>query len=176
MDKKYKSLVIWLLFQCSFRDPSFSFPSDAICSYSLLRIWKAHSKPAHFHVFLQALLTFPNLYLCASFRLSTVAGRSTFKYLLGYSFFFQNNFKVYLTMKFTRKLGNILTAGAGTISYDVEQYYIFVSFFLFFIFFSVCAYPSVVSYFIFTNYIVCVLHIKYNVFTNCLYADSIYSM
>lgn len=135
MDKKYKSLVIWLLFQCSFRDPSFSFPSDAICSYSLLRIWKAHSKPAHFHVFLQALLTFPNLYLCASFRLSTVAGRSTFKYLLGYSFFFQNNFKVYLTMKFTRKLGNILTAGAGTISYDVEQYYIFVSFFLFFIFF-----------------------------------------
>lgn len=38
-------------------------------------------------------------------------------------------------MKFTRKLGNILTAGAGTISYDVEQYYIFVSFFLFFIFF-----------------------------------------
>lgn len=138
IDKKCESLVIWLLFWCSFRDPPFSFPSDAICSYSLLRNWKAHSNPAHFHVFLYALLTFPNLYLCASFRLSTVAGRSTFKYLLGYSFFFQNNFKVYLSVKFTRKLGNILTGGAGTISYDVEQYYIFVSLLFFCLCLSFC--------------------------------------
>lgn len=100
-----------------------------------------------------------------------MAGKSTCKYLLGYSFFLQNNFKVYLTVKFTRKLGNILTAGAGTISYDIEQYYIFVS-----LLFSVCVYPSVVSYFIFTNYIVCILHIKYNICTNCLYAVSFYSM
>lgn len=41
---------------------------------------------------------------------------------------------------FTIKLDNILTAGVGTTSYDIEQYDVFVS-----LLFSV-AYPSVVSY------------------------------
>ena len=62
---------------------------------------------------------------------------------------------------FTRKLDQILIAGAGTTSYDIEQYYVFVS-----LLFSVCAYPSVVSYLICIRYIVCILHIECKVFRN----------
>lgn len=54
IDKKHESVVLWLPFRCSCRDPSFSLTSNPILS----RICKAHSNLAHYLVFLHTFLTF----------------------------------------------------------------------------------------------------------------------
>lgn len=74
-DKKHESVVMWLLFRCSCRDPSFSLASNPILS----RICKVYSNLAHYDVFLHTFVTFSNKYLCACFGLSAVTERSPCK-------------------------------------------------------------------------------------------------
>lgn len=53
------------------------------------------------------------------------SSKVAFARLLGF-FFFKASLRVCFIVMFTRKL-DILTAGAGNTSYDIEQYYVFVS-------------------------------------------------